>query len=95
MESIILNNVSATELKELISQTVREEFKTLHQPQPETELLTRKNVADILGISLVTLGDWTKRGLIPALRIGTRIRYKKADVMEALNQVETIKYGRV
>jgi len=95
MKSIILENVSAIELKSLIGEAVKEELKNLHPPQTkDPEFLNRKQVADVLGISLVTLNDWTKRGLIPALRIGTRIRYKKAEVFEALEQVETLKYRR-
>ncbi len=95
MISTILNNVSATELKDLISESVRKELENLHNtPKQETELLTRKEVAEILSISLVTLNDWTKRGLIPALRIGSRIRYNKANVLESLRQVKTLKYRR-
>ena len=95
MESTILTNVSTHELRDLISESVRKELENLFPiPVQENELLTRKQVAEILSISLVTLHDWTKRGLIPALRIGSRIRYNKADVMEALNEVKTLKYRR-
>ncbi len=93
--STIIESVSANELKNLISEAVRKELENLHPPQAkDPEFLNRKQVADVLGISLVTLNDWTKRGLIPALKIGTRIRYKKAEVFEALKQVETLKYRR-
>ena len=93
--STIIESITANELKNLISEAVKEQLENLHPPQPkDPEFLNRKQVADVLGISLVTLNDWTKRGLIPALRIGTRIRYKKAEVFEALKQVETLKYRR-
>jgi excisionase family DNA binding protein len=95
MESKIFTTVSETELREMIQQQVEEAIKTTSTPQPvNNELLTRKQVATLLGISLVTLHDWTKRGIIPALRIGTRIRFKQVDVMAALQQIETIKYRR-
>ena len=95
MESTILTNVSTHELRDLISESVRKELENLCPvSKQENELLTRKQVAEILSISLVTLNDWTKRGLIPALRIGSRIRYNKADVMAALNEVKTLKYRR-
>ncbi len=93
--STIIESITTTELKSLVSEAVKEQLERLHPTTPkDPEFLNRKQVADILDISLVTLNDWTKRGLIPALRIGTRIRYKKAEVFEALKQVETLKYRR-
>ena len=94
MESTILQNVSLDELKELIAEAVKDQVKHLKPPQKDPELITRAEVARILGISLPTLNDWTKRGVIPALKIGSRVRYKKADVYAALEKVETLKFQR-
>lgn len=94
MESKIFTTLSESEIQEMINKKVEEAVKNII-PQPESnELLTRKQVSELLGVSLVTLHDWTKRGIIPALRIGTRIRFKQSDVMAALNQIETLKYRR-
>jgi excisionase family DNA binding protein len=49
-------------------------------------LLSRNEVAEILKISLPTLHDWTKKGLIKSYRIGNRIRFKKEDVFNALQE---------
>lgn len=96
METKIFTAISETELNELINSRVEAAIKQNASTQPEpTEFLTRKEVSNLLGISLVTLWDWSKRGLIPTLRIGSRIRFKKVDVLEALNQVETLKHRRV
>ena len=94
MESTILVNVSVSELTQIIADAVADQVKHLTPPTKDPELLTRAEVAKILGISLPTLNDWTKRGIIPALRIGSRIRYKKPDVYKALNDVDTLKYQR-
>jgi len=96
MESTILTNVSIQELRDLISETVRKELEIfLPIPKHELELLTRKEVAEILSVSLVSLNEWTKRGLIPSYRIGSRIRYKKIDIIESLKKVQTFnKYRR-
>lgn len=95
MTQQIFTTVSETELREMVQKQVEEAIKsTSLPPQNPDELLTRNDVKDLLGISLVTLHDWTKRGIIPTLRIGTRIRFKKSDVMAALNQVESLKYRR-
>lgn len=66
------------------------------EPQPPEipEILSRKEVAELLGITLVTLDNWVKRSLIPASRIGSRVLFKREDVYKALKDVETLKYRR-
>jgi len=54
------------------------------------ELLTRKDAAKVLGISLNTLGKFTKTGKIPAYRIGAKaVRYKMNEVFQSLNKIQT------
>ena len=50
------------------------------------QLLTREETAKLLSVSLVTLWDWTKKDIIPAYRIGNKVRYKKSEVFKSLNQ---------
>jgi len=96
MENIIFSQIPITEFKNIISETVREEMQKIatQTPPPETELITRQETRQILGVSLPTLNDWTKRGLIIGYRIGTRVRYKKAEILEAVKQIQTLKYRR-
>jgi excisionase family DNA binding protein len=54
---------------------------------PENQLLTRNETAKLLSVSLVTLWDWTKKDLIPAYRIGNKVRYKKSEVLESLQKM--------
>ena len=96
MENIIFSYFPITEFKNIISETVREEMQKIatQTPPPETEYITRNQTAQILGVSLPTLNDWTKRGLIIGYRIGTRVRYKKAEILEAVKQIQTLKFRR-
>ena len=55
--------------------------------QPETELMTRKQVADLLEISLPTLWAWTKKEILIPYRIGNKIRYKKSEVLKSLQRI--------
>ena len=60
----------------------------LNPPKAEdSDMLTRKQTAKFLCISLPTLHDWTKEGLIRAYRIGNRVLYKKEDVNQALTLI--------
>ena len=59
-------------------------------PQPtatdttQTEYITRREVAKLFKISLVTVHDWTKKGILQAYKIGKRIYYKPLEVENAL-----------
>jgi excisionase family DNA binding protein len=92
----IFTNIPFEEFKTVLSQAVKTEVEkiNLFKPEPEPEFITRKEAARILGISLVTLNEWTKQGLTPAYRIGTRVRYKKEELIESLKQVQSVKYKR-
>ena len=64
-----------------------------HNPQPRTkrdldlynlpDLLTVREVAEILRVSPLTIKRWGKRGKLPAIRINSRgdRRYKKEQVL--------------
>ncbi len=99
MEQIILSGISFDQLQDSIKTIVQNEVQKIVsglQPaaEPAPEFITRKETAQILGISLPTLNSWTSTGIIPAKRIGTRVRYARADVFNSLKQVETLKYRR-
>jgi len=51
----------------------------------EDKLLTKKEMAEELDISLVTLTDWMKKGL-PYLRLNKRIYFRREEVLNAMSQ---------
>jgi len=82
-----LIGVSPEEFKESILTDVRAELKTLSlnfQPITPPEYLTRKEVSEILKVSLVTLSDWNKKGILKPYRLGNLIRYKSKEIENAL-----------
>jgi excisionase family DNA binding protein len=80
------------QLQSVVSQTVKDElqrhFQAAITPEPEihaqNDLLTRKQAANLLGVSLPTLNEWSKKGLIIGYRIATRVRYKRSDIEKSL-----------
>jgi predicted DNA-binding transcriptional regulator AlpA len=53
----------------------------------EDILLTRQETSEMLSISLVTLWKYTKKDIIPAYRIGSKVRYKKLEILLALKKM--------
>ena len=53
--------------------------------QPESELMTRKEAAAYLKITLVTLNAWTRQGVIDSRRIQGRVYYFRSE-LQALHR---------
>ncbi len=95
MENLLLSSISIESLKAELTDTIRKEINScladLQPKQPDTDFITRKEAAVILGVSLPTLAKWTLNGIIPAYRISSRIRYKKSEVEESLLKIRSLK----
>lgn len=61
------------------------------QNEGTNKLLNRLETAKLLGVSLVTLWDWTRKDIVPAYRIGNKVRYKENEVLESLKQMNNFK----
>jgi excisionase family DNA binding protein len=89
--------ISPKSLKGLLSEVVAETLKNFFNKdtkEADNRLYTRKQVSQLLGISLVTLGSWTKNGMIRAFRIGNSVRYKAEDVEKSLLNIKSMKHLR-
>ena len=78
-----------------ISEAVKSEFLNFNKivPPEEPEYITRKETGQILGVSLVTLNEWSKTGIVQGYRIGSRVRYKKTEVLNSLTKMRTGRAG--
>jgi len=74
-------------LEQLIADLSNEinQLKELKSPK---EFITRKEAAEILKVSVTTVINYEKRGIIIAYRIGNRIRYKQKDILNAPVAIE-------
>ena len=88
MEDQLLVHLKVTDLKTIISQSVSEALVQKPSPEAEDVLLKRKDVAKLFSVSLVTITDWMRTGRLPFHRMNSRIFFKKAEVMEALQSTK-------
>lgn len=87
--------VSLSDLKEfadyLIQKNTEQHVECLHKGQ---KVYTRKETADLLRITLPTLGRLYKDGIIPYRRIGSRIIFEADEIDKIVKQGVSYKYHR-
>jgi hypothetical protein len=49
------------------------------------ELLTRKEVSEMLNVSLTTLHQWNKQGVLLAKKVMGRVLYKREDILARIS----------
>ena len=78
-----------TEFDKAFDRALKRAVKEYYFPPKasDPDMYSRKETAKFLRISLPTLHDWTKEGLIRAYRIGNRVLYKKEDIDQALTLI--------
>jgi predicted DNA-binding transcriptional regulator AlpA len=74
-------------IRDAVREELQEHFKTTggSQSQNSEKLLSKQELAAELGVSLVTLTDWMKKGL-PYMRLHKRVYFKKSEVLNAMQQ---------
>ena len=56
------------------------------------KLLSRGQVADLLGVCTRTLRRWEQVGRLPCVKIGPRlVRYRSLDVQKLVNEINCLK----
>jgi len=51
-------------------------------------ILTRKETAHLLSVSLATLRVWTVKGLIKAYQLGGRVYYKQDEIIRSMKRIK-------
>lgn len=90
-------NFDLKQFKDLLYNTVKLALVENEKPDKltfgEDELMTSKETAAFLKVGKSKLNELTQKGIIPAYRIGSQLRYKKSEVLESLPKVKT--YGSI
>jgi len=83
----IINHEALSQcIRDAVRAELQEHFKTGGSQLPDSEkLLSKQELAAELGVSLVTLTDWMKKGL-PYLRLHKRVYFRKSEVLNAMQQ---------
>jgi DNA-directed RNA polymerase specialized sigma24 family protein len=89
MNPIGFISITENELQSIVLRAVRSAIDARPVDQKTTtreldELLTRAETARLLHVSLVTLRNYEKRGILQPSRLGRRVLYSRAQVLACL-----------
>lgn len=92
MTKILLHSFELSDIKKVVEEVLENKLKGFqNSKKTELKFLTRKDTAKLLCISLPTLHEWTKTGIVKAHRIGNRVLFKQEEVNQSLRQIQTSK----
>jgi hypothetical protein len=97
MQQILFQEINVEEFKKMLSDVIEEKLKFSPRkelPEKQTIYLNRFEVVELLKISLPTLNNWSKSGIVQAYRIGNRVLYKADEIGQAIQSVKNLKYKR-
>jgi excisionase family DNA binding protein len=97
MNSVFIQGISLEDLETLIEKKIERGLENFTQRKSPTEpniLLTRKQAAKVLSLSLPTLHKYTLEGLIPCYRIGSTTRYKESEIIKALEVIKAVNHKK-
>jgi excisionase family DNA binding protein len=93
-----ITSISGEELQDIIRATVLEAMISWQRNNPSEpaspEYVTRRQISQLLQVSLPTVDDYIRRGILPACRIRGRILIKLTDVERSLEDVKSLRYKR-
>jgi hypothetical protein len=89
LKPIQVFQLSLEDLSALIRQAVASELQKADStiqlnPTPETEILSREQTKDLLGISYVSLWKYNNAGILKARKIKGRVFYMRQDITNLL-----------
>jgi len=88
-KTIQITEVTIDELADKVSDKlllkIEKYLKELAKPK-NNKLLTRKEVMEMLRVSLVTVGVWSKVGILNPISMGNRIFFKEQEILNTLEK---------
>lgn len=93
MSDILFSPIRLNELELLIENSLRKVLsvqETKRVPQQD-KLITRKEAAAMLCVTLPTLQSYTMSGKLQGYRMGRRVLYKREEVNQAITAISTSK----
>ena len=69
-----------------VAKEIHESYEAEKAARDENMLLSRRRVADLLGVDFSTLWRWDKTGYLKPVRQGRRTSYRKGDIDDLMGR---------
>lgn len=89
-EQVQLIGLTPEHLCELIAESVKTQIKEFipfngtNSHEEQNEFLTRAETAELFKVSLPTIHDWQKNGILRVYKMGNRSYYKRSELLQTL-----------
>ncbi len=82
----IVSTYTLGDIETVFRDCIKSELQSFRTQQisPEDDFITEQEAKEMLLVSKVTLKKWRDEGRIKFYRIGSRIRYRKSDLLKSL-----------
>jgi predicted DNA-binding transcriptional regulator AlpA len=94
MKAVQIQIIDLDELKDIVYQqakaALQEQLKDLKPQQPEEKYLSRAQVSEMLGVSEMTIYNWTKAQILRPVGIGNRVFYLLSDIQKKLVPINEV-----
>ena len=93
---MILSGIKVNELLEMIGRLIDEKVGQNYKVPivQQSKFISRKEVASLLKISLPTLNEWSKLGMLKSYKMGNRVLYNQEEVLNAIAAVSAYKHKK-
>ena len=95
--NLLLSSIPWEDIKEELRDCIKTEFASTlkREPQEVEDFLTENEARTLLQVSKVSLKKWRDEGTIPFYRFGSRIRYKRSELINSATVSKKLKGRRV
>ncbi len=84
------------QIKTTIRETIIEvlnQGQITNEPENDDELISIIDAANLLKVSVPTIHNWKRVGIIPSYKKGRKVYFKRSEVISSLNKVYTSQYN--
>jgi len=90
---IILQGITVEEFFKRVEEIVERKINEKIKAEKPVHLMSRKEVAAFFKVSTVTILNWTKEGILPSHRVGSKVYYKSNEIEEVVTKIKKYKRG--
>lgn len=81
----ILRSEFRTEIKEMLEAISK---SNLGKPRETEELIKRSDIAEMFDVSMVTVHQWMRKGILDHYKMNGRTYFRKSEVLRAMKHVK-------